>query len=250
MMRTLIVDDEEHCREYLSRLVTNYCPELSIVGMAKSVSEAQEYFAQYNPELIFLDIQMPLESGFDFLDRPLVQSRKPWIIFTTAYDQYAIKAFRYSAVDYLLKPVNIQELLEAVQKVNNRVNTTDYSFVSEMIEQLAAHRPVRKLCLPVTDGYDLAEIETILYFESEGSYSRVFFTNRKPLLICKPLSFYEETLNPNNFIRAHRSYLVNLNHIRSYNSDEDYLILSDKSRIMVSKRKKTYLLQLIKGIVN
>jgi two-component system, LytTR family, response regulator len=250
MMRTLIVDDEAHCREYLSRLITNYCSELSIVGTAKSVSEAHEYFARYNPELVFLDIQMPSESGFDFLDRPLVQNRKPWIIFTTAYDQYAIKAFRYSAVDYLLKPINIQELLEAVQKVNNRVNPTDYSFVSEIIDQLAAHRPVRKLCLPVSDGYDLAEIDTILYFESSGSYSNVFFTNRKPLLICKPVSYYEETLNPNRFIRVHRSYLVNLDHITSYNSDEDILVLSDHSKILVSKRKKAYLLQLIKGIVN
>lgn len=250
MIRTLIVDDEAHCREYLSGLIAKYCPELSLIGMAKSVSEAQEYFARYNPELIFLDIQMPSETGFDFLDQPLVQSKKPWIVFTTAYDQYAIKAFRYSAIDYLLKPINIQELLEAVQKVSSRVNHTDYSLVTEMIEQLAAHKPVRKLCLPVSDGYDLAEIDSILYFESSGSYSKVFFTNRKPLLICKPVAFYEETLNPNRFIRVHRSYLVNLNHIRSYNSDEDSLLLSDNSRILVSKRKKAYLLQLIKGIIS
>jgi two-component system LytT family response regulator len=250
MIRTLIVDDEAHCREYLSGLITNYCPELSIIGMAKSVNEAHDYFARYNPELIFLDIQMPVESGFDFLDRPLVQKMKPWIIFTTAYDQYAIKAFRYSAVDYLLKPINIQELLDAVQKVNFQSRPADYAIVSEMIEQLASHRPVRKLCLPVNDGYELVEISKILYFETSGSYCNVFFTDRKPLLVCKPVSYFEETLNPNQFIRVHRSYLVNMDQVSSFNSDEDMLILTDNSRLVVSKRKKAFLLQQIRGIVS
>jgi two-component system LytT family response regulator len=192
---------------------------------------------------------MPCDTGFDFLDHPLIQSNKPWIIFTTAYDQYALKAFRYSAVDYLLKPINIKELSEAVAKVSGRMKNTNYSVVAEIVEQLNAHRPVRKLCLPVNDGYDLAEISSILYFESDGSYARVFFTDRKPILVCKPVSYYEETLNPNRFFRTHRSYLVNLDHVVSYNSDEDYLVLSDKSRIGVSKRKKVPLMRLIKGII-
>ncbi len=250
MIRTLIVDDELHCREYLSGLITSYCPELSIIGMAKSVSEAKDLFLKYIPELIFLDIQMPVESGFDLLDQPAIQSKKPAIIFTTAYDKYAIKAFRYSAVDYLLKPINIQELLEAVEKVNNKSNPCDYSALSEMLEQLTNHRPVKKLCLPVSAGYTLIEIDSIVYFEASGSYSKVHFTNRKPLLVSKPVSYFEEILNPTQFIRVHRSSLVNLNHILSYNSDEDYLTLSDNSKIMVSKRKRTHLLQLIKGIIS
>jgi two-component system LytT family response regulator len=248
MIRTLIVDDELHCREYLSDLITRYCPELSLTGMAKSVPEALDCFARYDPEVVFLDIQMPGENGFDFLDHSLIRQKAPAIIFTTAYDEYAIKAFRYSAIDYLLKPVNIQELSEAVKKVSNHIGRVDYTFVSDLFEQLRLHRPIRKISLPVSDGYSLAEIGSILYFEAHGSYSKVFFNNQKPMLICKPVAFYEEILNPNHFFRAHRSYLVNLDHVVSYNSDEDYLILSDKSTIHVSKRKRTQLLQLVRGI--
>jgi two-component system LytT family response regulator len=245
----LVIDDEQHCREYLSDLVDRYCPELSVVATASSVCDALDRFSQYRPELVFLDIHLPGESGFDFLDYPLIQSTKPWIIFTTAYDQYALKAFRYAATDYLLKPINIKELTGAVKKVTSQLKNTNYSVVTEIIEQMNAHRPVRKLCLPVTDGYDLAEIDSILYFESDGSYARVFFNDRKPLLICKPVSYYEETLNPNRFFRTHRSYLVNLDHVVSYNSDEDYLLLTDKSKITVSKRKKVALMRLIKGVI-
>jgi two-component system LytT family response regulator len=249
MIRTMIVDDELHCREYLSGLVTKYCPELEITGTAGSVSEALEHFARNKPELVFLDIQMPGENGFDFLDQGMIRKCRPAIIFTTAYDQYAIKAFRYSAIDYLLKPVNIQQLSDAVKKVSNHLSQTNYSVAAEIFKQLNLQTPASKLCLPVNDGFKLTEISFILYFEAQGSYSNVFFTDQKPLLVCKPVAYFEEILDSNRFFRTHRSYLVNTDHIISFNSDEDYLVLSDKSIIRVSKRKKAQLLQYIRGFV-
>jgi two-component system LytT family response regulator len=249
MMRTLIIDDELHCREYLASLITGYCPDLNIVGSVKSVLEGLDKFAEYQPELVFLDIQMPGENGFDFLDHPLIHKSNPAIIFTTAYDHYAITAFRYSATDYLLKPVNIKELLEAVKKAQNRFRKTDYALISEIFDRLNTHRPVRKLSLPVSEGYNMVEISSILYFEAQGSYARVYFTDQKPMLVCKPVSFYEEILHSDQFFRVHRSFLVNMDQIISYNSDEDYLVLKDKSTIAVSKRKKSHLLQLIKDLI-
>jgi two-component system, LytTR family, response regulator len=249
MIRALIVDDEPHCREYLSGLIQKFCPDVNIMGMAKSVEDAINQFSKHMPDLVFLDIQMPAESGFDFLDHPMIRGAKPAIIFTTAYDQYAIKAFRYSAADYLLKPINIKELSEAIRKVSNRQYSVNYSFVSELFEQMNTHKPVRKLCLPVSDGYDLAEIESILYFEAQGSYCTVFFTDRKPVLVCKPVSYFEQILNPTVFFRTHRTYMVNLDKVISYNSDEEYLLLEDKSKVIVSKRKKVALLKLLKGVI-
>jgi len=246
VIRTLIVDDERHCCEYLSDLVGRYCPDLTIEGTAGSMEEALDCFVKVKPDLIFLDIRMPVHSGFDLLNHPFIKNSKPAIIFTTAYDQYAVKAFRYSAIDYLLKPVNITELIVAVQKAGKHIRHTDYSCVSNMLSDADVNRTLHKICLPTGSGYHLAEIRSIIYLKAEGSYARIFFEETRPVLICKPVSFYEEVLHDEKFMRVHRSYLVNLNHIVSFNSEDDFLQLSDKTRLTVSKRRKSQLVKTIR----
>jgi two-component system, LytTR family, response regulator len=241
----LIVDDEQHCREYLSDLLGRYCPDIEVVGTAANVRQAVEKFQVLRPALIFLDIRMPAESGFDLLDHTVIRHSKPAIIFTTAYDQYAIKAFRYSAVDYLLKPVNIRELVAAVKKVTEHISRTDYSPLSELFRQ-PDKSIVRKLCFPTGSGFHLAAISSILYFKAEGSYSWVHFEDNKPIMVSKPVSFYAEILQSERFMRIHRSYLVNLNHIVSFKTDDDFLVLSDRTSLAVSKRKKPLLVKVIK----
>lgn len=242
MIRSLIVDDEKYSRETLNNLVTDYCSDVKILDMASNADSAYDLCLKYNPELVFLDINMPVSSGFDFLDR--FDQINFHIIFTTAYNQFAIKAFRYAALDYLLKPINIKELQKAVQRIKDLKAKINIQTTFDAFQYFQQNRKFDKIALPTKEGYEFIHTDSITKIEADGNYSRVFFTNRKPLIVSKTLQDFEDTLDQNQFIRLHRSYLVNLNHAKSFNTKEKYLVLNDGSNIPVSSRRKTAILKI------
>lgn len=205
-MKALIIDDERLARTELKRLLEPF-KEIEIVGEAVNADEAIEKIAQLNPELIFLDIQMPGKSGFDMLEE---LDRVPKVIFTTAYDEYALKAFEYNALDYLLKPIEPKRLEEAIRKIVE-VGKKDVQIKSALPDVLSAEDQVF-----VKDGDKcwFVKLERIRLFESEGNYVRLYFEDNKPLIL-RTLNYLDERLDPRSFFRANRKHIINLKWIES-----------------------------------
>lgn len=205
-MKALIIDDERLARTELKRLLEPF-KEIEIVGEAVNAEEAIEKIAQLNPKLIFLDIQMPGKSGFDMLEE---LDKVPKVIFTTAYDEYALKAFEYNALDYLLKPIEPKRLEEAIRKIVE-VGKKDVQIKSALPDVLSAEDQVF-----VKDGDKcwFVKLERIRLFESEGNYVRLYFEDNKPLIL-RTLNYLDERLDPRSFFRANRKYIINLKWIES-----------------------------------
>lgn len=246
MIRSIIVDDEQYSRETLKNLVTDYCTGVKVLDMANSAGTAYELCQKYNPELVFLDINMPVSSGFDFLDR--FDEINFHIIFTTAYNQFAIKAFRYAALDYLLKPINIKELQQAILRIIELKAKLNVQTTYDAFQYFQQSRKFDKIAVPTKNGYEFILTDLITRIEADGNYSKVYFKNRKPLVVSKTLQDFEDTLDENHFMRLHRSYLVNLDHAQLFNTKEKYLLLSDGSNVPVSSRRKTALLKICQSI--
>lgn len=240
MMKAIIIDDEELGRTVLKNLVQKYCREISIVGEASNIKEAKKVILETNPALIFLDIEMQGGSGFDLLEQ--MKGSDFSVIFTTAYNQYAVKAFRYSAVDYILKPINIDELLAAVKKVVNPTNkkvmqsSLDHFMDSHTNQGVSKNN---KLALPTQEGLVFVDINDILRCEADGKYTHCFIMGGKKLYSTRSLKDFEEQLAPRGFCRIHHAHLVNLNHIKNYvKGDGGQVLMANGDSVIVSKRKK------------
>ncbi|MCG8576679.1 MAG: response regulator transcription factor [Flavobacteriales bacterium] len=212
MLLTLIVDDEKGARETLSGMLRQFCPGVQIVGEAASVAEAKNLIKLYRPQLVFLDIQMPFETGFSLLNS--LETKPFHVVFTTAHNNYALKAIKFSALDYILKPIDITELQNAVQKAKNSP-IGDH----EQIAVLQAHGSDEehdRIVLPYRDGFRVISCAEIVRFEGERNYSWVHFINGQKILTAKTLKEYEELLLDRHFFRAHQSHLINLKCVRGY----------------------------------
>jgi two-component system LytT family response regulator len=242
-MKTLIIEDEEQAISALRAEIHYHCPELEIVGVAQSVKDGIEKVRTLQPELVFLDIQLSDGLGFEILEALKMQRFS--VIFTTAYSQYAIRAIKFSALDYLLKPIDGNELRDAVQKLQTR-NFEDQRQKMETFLQNQLHFAKKKIALPTSDGISIFELESIIRCSSEGNYTCIYFTSGKKMLFAKTLKEFEELLGQSGFERVHHSHIINLNHLTSYtNRDGGYVILSDKSTVPVSQRKKAQLLAIL-----
>ncbi len=197
---------------------------------------------KYSPDLVFLDVEMPKMNGFEMLEQLSVNFH---LIFTTAYDQYALKAIRFSALDYLLKPIDRQELKKAVQKAEQRIQipmTQQLEILMQKIKQPL--NPINKMALPTMEGLQMISIEAIINCESDDNYTRIILKGGKKLLVTRSLKEIEESLEQHSFLRVHRSYLVNLNEIERYLKGEGgYLIMTDGSTVDVSRSRKELLMQ-------
>lgn len=249
MIKTLIVDDETYSRKLLSELLNKYCASISLVAIADSVNEAWDFVLEHKPDLIFLDVQMPRENGFALLEKLSKINYQCGIIFTTSYDQYALKAFRFSAVDYLLKPINIKELTEAVKKFENSSYFKHYPKTLSALNYYNQKQNFNKICLPTREGFSFLNIENIIWIEADGSYSTLHLTNQKPSVISKPISYFEEIFDTNKFIRVHRSFMVNVDMIQFFNSHNNEIIMTDGTKIGVSTRKKPEIVRYCKNIL-
>jgi two-component system LytT family response regulator len=248
-MRALIIDDEKKARETIRSIIELYCPDIAIEGEASSVKSGLELIRKERPELIFLDINLNDGSGFDLLKE--IETINFKTIFITAYEDYALKAFKFSALDYILKPINPDELISAVDKaksfqVKDNINMKFEAFISNMAN---ITREVKKIVLKTSDSIHVINVNEIVRCEADRNYTIFILTSGKKILVSNTLKEYDEMLSSYQFFRAHQSHLVNINHISSYEKKEGgYLIMKDKSSVPVSVRKKETLLTLLEKI--
>ena len=241
-LKTIIVDDEPDSIKLLSLQLSQHCPEVEIAGMYTSSVKALPAIEKIQPDLVFLDIEMPIMNGFELLEKIL---HLPFsVIFITAYNQYALKAFRFSAIDYLLKPIDKSELVRSMEKVR-KVNKTSSRQVEAFLQRLQHPlQGMNKIGLPTMEGLQMIPVHSIISCESDDNYTILFLNDRKKMIVSCTLKDIEELLQDYSFIRVHRSYLVNLNEIEKYVKGEGgYLVMSDGSNIDVSRSRKEELLK-------
>lgn len=237
--KALLVDDEKNALQSLQKLIEKHCPQLEIVDTARSVEEAYESIVEVKPDLVFLDIEMGRANAFNLLEK--FQSVPFSIIFTTAFDHYAIKAIRFSALDYLLKPIDPEELLKAVEKF--LLKTQDNQLLNNKLQNLLGHikQPgnSKRIAVPDGEGLIFIDVANIIRFHSDGSYTTIYLLDGKKLMASKPIGEYDELLCEDGFFRIHRSHLINMNHIKKYLKGEGgYVLMSDGTEVEVSRRKK------------
>lgn len=255
-IRALIVDDEKKACINLRNLLLEYVdPEITILGLANSTREAEEMAALHKPDVLFLDIEMPNENAFAFLER--ISPVNFEVIFVTAYDEYALKAFKLNAIDYLLKPISIPELRNAYSKLKEKLNfrkmfaDQKLSF-NELADQITNKTRQHKITLRDANTIEVVEFSDILFVEAQSSYSRiVFYKNNhvKELLLSNPLSEYEELLPATLFFRVHRSYLINCRQILKISSDNGgQVTMNNTTVIPISRRRYSSLIQFLESI--
>ena len=243
MIDSLIIDDEQHCIDALAADLKKNCGNVNILATCSSAKEGIMSIKKLKPQLVFLDVEMPWMNGFEMLE--VLPQINFSIIFTTAYDKFAAKAFRISAIDYLLKPVDAGDLIAAVHKAEEKISG---DLGKHNIENLLhnIHQPAQeqKIALPNREGYAFAPVSSILYCAAEGAYTKVVLKDKMPLLISRPLGDIEEMLPPEVFLRIHHSTIVNINAITNYSrTDGGYVVISTKEKLVVSKARKEALLQ-------
>ena len=243
MIRSIIIDDEQHCvRALLNDLLKN-CPSVEVLDTCNSAKEGMLSIKKHKPDLIFLDVEMPWMNGFEMLE--LLGDLSSSIIFTTAHDEFAAKAFRISAVDYLLKPVDANDLKTAVQKVERKMSEGgSLEHISNLLRNIRQPSGDQKIALPQREGYEFVEVSSILYCLAEGAYTKVVLDNKKAMLISRTLGDVEELLPPDMFQRIHHSSLVNVSYITQFlRTDGGYVVLGNGEKLAVSKSKKDSLME-------
>jgi two-component system LytT family response regulator len=232
--KAVIVDDEERSRQTLNGLLNRYCPEVTVIAEAGSVAEATGTLQKHNPDILFLDINLPDGTGMDVLEN--FSQRNFEVIFTTAHNEYSLKAFHYAALHYLLKPISYIQLREAVGRMKAPAHNSQEQF-RVMHEQLREER--NSIVLTSLEGFSVVQIENIIRCEADSNYTKIFFSNDKPFVASRNLSHFEELLSDIGFVRIHNKHLVNLKHVRHYQRGRGGAVeMSDGSQVEVSVRKK------------
>jgi two-component system LytT family response regulator len=245
-IKAVIIDDEENNILNLRYLLQQYCPEVIIKDAAQNVSDGVQIILHHQPDIIFLDIEMPHQNGFDLLR--LLPDHNFELIFVTAHGQYGIQAVKFSAIDYLLKPINVNELKIAVTKaaqkrVEKKRNVQLENLVSLLSNQ---QKSEHRIALPTSNETRFAKTEEIVRCQSSNNYTFFYFINREKLIVSKPIYEYETLLADYGFIRCHQSHIVNKKYIKSWiRKDGDYLLLDDETEIPISRQKKDLIRQLL-----
>lgn len=246
-LNVLIVDDESRSRRVLESYLSEYCENVKVVAAVGSVSEAVKAIQKLNPNLVFLDIEMPGENGFDLLN--YFNNPDFMIIFVTAYQEYAIKAFRSSAIDYLLKPLEISQLIDAVNKATKLHDLKgNRNKLNVLQSNLNKNQITHRLALPVSDGYVFIAVDEIVCLEANGSYTQIYFTDKKPMLISKKMYKLDEMIAHPDLFKPHRSYLINLSHVTQYvRKDGGYIIMDNEMEIPLTLNRKSDFLSAVKN---
>ena len=242
MLRAIIVDDEPYCCEALATLLED-SPDIEVISVCHSAAEAFAAIKNYSPDLVFLDVEMPKMNGFEMLEQlPAVNFE---IIFTTSYDQYALKAIRFSAIDYLLKPVDSEELQKAIQKVSQRSQKPIAQQLEILMQKFhQPSTPINKIAMPTMEGLQMIPVNSIMSCESDSNYTILKLKDNKKIIVSRTLKEIEELLEEHSFARVHRCYLANLNEVEKYVKGEGgYLVMSDSTTIDVARNKKEVLLK-------
>lgn len=243
MLRAVIIDDEPNAVNLLALRLSQHCPHIEIVATCTSSLLGIEAIKTHRPEILFLDIEMPQMNGFQVLEE--VADIPFSLVFVTAYDRFALKAFKYSALDYLLKPIDTQELIEAINKIEKQ-RQTDPIQIQHLKQQMApsAKTLPERIALPYQNGVTFASIQDILYCEADDNYTRFHLKDGQQYLVTKTLRDVQELLEERDFLRVHRQYLINLNHIKKFVKGEgSYIIMDNDLSIPVSRGQKDRLME-------
>lgn len=249
-MRAILIDDETDGLRTLQKMLEKYCPQITVTGTATNAVLGKQRINELNPDLVFLDIQMPGKTGIELLGDLDKQNFE--VIFVTAHNEYVLQALQFSAVDYLLKPVDEDRLIEAVARAEKRINEEkrgeQSSTLLHNLEKVGNPAEMR-LCLPTLKGFIIVRLAEILYCEAERSYTIFHLEGGKTLLVSKPLIDYELLLKDTTFFRVHKSFLINLLHVREYQRGEGgIVIMTNKAEIEISRRKKEAFLDQVKRV--
>ncbi len=245
MLDAIVIDDELNGRIALKQKLQDYCPAVRVVAEAENGREGMEMIRQHQPQLVFLDIEMPEMDGFAMLAN--ITDKKFHLVFTTAYDQYAIKAIKYSAFDYLLKPIDIDELIATIQRLAGEPVPDITGKKLETLEQNLLTKPfLNKLAVPTTEGLLFFDISHILRLEAQSNYTMINFDDQTKLMASRTLKDFEDILPTDTFFRIHNSHIINLNFIKKYiRGDGGQVEMKNGDNILVSRRKKDEFLKLI-----
>ena len=249
-LKAVLLDDEAHCLETLQWQLGQYCPNVEVIRSFTSSWEALSEIPDLKPDVVFMDIEMPHLNAFDLLQAlPRMQFH---LIFTTAYNEYALKAFHFSALDYLMKPISKDELVNAVKKAWER-NTQfpAYQQMEILIQQMGRKQhKEQKITLPTLEGLEFVPVSEIVHCQSDSNYSNIFLLSGKKLMVSRTLKFLEETLQDHAFLRVHHSHLVNLQHIERYiRGDGGILVMADGAEVTVARSRKEILLEACKNLL-
>lgn len=246
-MTAIIVDDEKHCREVLDHLLTRYCSDVHLLDICANGTDALRALELHTPDLLFLDIEMPEMNGFELLEK--CRHRDFEIIFTTAYNEYAIKAIKHSALDYLLKPIDRDELISAVERARQHKSEKAHERIDDLLHILQNKKPARRFAAATMEGLIMVNADDIVYCESDSAYCKLVFRDGKSLLLSRTLKDVEETLLSEQFYRIHHSYLVNLNYVQKYTKGEGGEVsMINGTSLPVSRTRKHDFLKLLEKI--
>lgn len=238
-LQVIIVEDEFHSRETLKTFLEEYCPEVEVLDTASNVEEAITKISNYQPNLVFMDIELQTGTGFDVIQK--IKHLNFHLIFTTAFEHYAIKAIKFSSIDYLLKPIDLEELLEAVQKAKSLVQEESRQ---HLLENLLSNFQTptlenRKICLATSEGIEFIPTNQISYCEANGSYTDFHLTDGRKLVVSKNLKEYENLLGEMNFMRVHNSFLINLGEVKKFvKSEGGYIVMNNDRQVSISNSKR------------
>lgn len=246
MLNVVIIEDEIHSRETLKTLLTEFCEGVNVMGMTGSVEEAVALINQLQPELVFLDIELQTGTGFDVLNQ--VDQRNFEVIFTTAFEHYAIKAIKFSSIDYLLKPIDLDELQDALRKARQKKDQLLTTRQLDLLLKNIANKTdkKRKICLSTADGLEFIEVGNITYCEANGSYTNFHIKPDIRLVVSKNLKEYEQMLTDYDFMRVHNSFLINLHEVKKFvKSEGGYILMNSEAQISISPSKRDAFLRLM-----
>jgi two-component system, LytTR family, response regulator len=238
MIRCILVDDESNSLEMMEWLLQTYCPQVKIEALCNSAAKGVEAIEKYKPDLVFLDIEMPHQNGFDMLEQ--FDKLNFDVVFCTAYDQFAIKAFKYSALNYLLKPVDPDDLKETIRRIEERHSLPTLEQIEMLMQGLknSQKQTVNRIALTTSDGMIFVTTADIIYCEAESNYTSVVLNNRK-ILVSKTLKEIDEALSGPDFYRVHNSFLINVNQIQKFvRGDGGYVVMNDGKSVGISRSRR------------
>lgn len=244
MLKAVVVEDEISSRETLINYLNDYCADVKVMGEAANIQEGKKAIEQHQPDIVFLDVEMPFGNGFDLLES--LEEIHFETIFVTAFSHYAIQAIQHSASNYILKPIDIDELVAAVEKVKKQGSST-LNTTNILLENLKnSHRQATKIVLPVLEGLEIIKAEDIVHCEAQDNFTKFFMQDGKTMLICRTLKHYQQSLEPLGFLRVHKSHVINIEHIKKYAKGKGgFVVMSNGAELPVSPNKKNDLLKLL-----
>ncbi len=244
MLKAILIDDEQASRDTLANYIENYCTGVQVIGTAGSVKEGILSIENGHPDVVFLDIEMPFGNGFDLLDQ--LEEVNFETVFVTAYSNYAIQAINCSAAYYILKPIDIDELVQAVEKIKSQFLKDKKAFHTPLlVDNLNTQdKLLHKIALPLMDGFEVVQVKDIIRIAAEDNFTKFFLVDGSNRLICRTLKFYEETLGNFDFLRIHKSHMINLQYIKKYTKGKGgFVTMTDGSSVDVAATKKKVLLE-------